>query len=101
MLKPNKLGTKHFLSSADLTKDEIIHIYDLALAFKNKDLNEDIYQRYELYRRETIRMIDIIDASLSINSAKDLEIAGLKQELKTIYNDYTKKKNFWDKFFIY
>ena len=38
MLKPTKLGTKHFLSSADLTKDEILHIYDLASAFKKKDL---------------------------------------------------------------
>ena len=38
MLNPKRLGTKHFLSSADLSKDEIFHIFDLALAFKKNDL---------------------------------------------------------------
>ena len=38
MLKPNKLGTKNFISSADLSKDEILHIFELALAFKKNEL---------------------------------------------------------------
>ena len=38
MYKPNKLGSKHFLSSADLSRDEILHIFELALAFKNNAL---------------------------------------------------------------
>ena len=38
MYKPNKLGTKHFLSSADLSKNEILHIFKLALAFKRNEL---------------------------------------------------------------
>merc|ERR1711907_293170 len=38
MLKPNKLGTDDFLSSSDLSKDEIFHIFELALAFKKNDL---------------------------------------------------------------
>ena len=38
MYKPNKLGTKHFLSSADLSKDEILYIFELALAFKENNL---------------------------------------------------------------
>ncbi len=38
MLNPKRLGTKHFLSSADLSKDEIFRIFDLALAFKKNDL---------------------------------------------------------------
>ena len=38
MLKPNKLGTKDFLSSADLSKDEVLHIFELALAFKKNEL---------------------------------------------------------------
>ncbi len=39
MLKPIKLAKDHFLSSFDLTKDEINHILNLAKDFKNKDLN--------------------------------------------------------------
>tara|TARA_Y100000589_G_scaffold25180_1_gene20834 strand:+ start:214 stop:1137 length:924 start_codon:yes stop_codon:yes gene_type:complete len=39
MLKPIQLGAKHFLSSADLTKEEILHIYNLAFLFKKKDLD--------------------------------------------------------------
>ncbi len=39
MLKPNKLATKNFLSSLDLTSQEIIHILDIAKKFKNKNLN--------------------------------------------------------------
>ena len=39
MLKPNKLAIKNFLSSLDLTSQEIIHILDISKKFKNKDLN--------------------------------------------------------------
>ena len=39
MLKPNKLAIKNFLSSLDLTSQEIIHILDIAKKLKNKDLN--------------------------------------------------------------
>ena len=38
MLKPIKLGTEHFLSSSDLTKEELLYLFDLSLAFKKKDL---------------------------------------------------------------
>ncbi len=41
MLKPNKLANNNFLSSLDLSKDEIFHILDLANNFKNKKLNID------------------------------------------------------------
>ena len=39
MIKPNKLAKNNFLSSLDLSADEIIHILNLARNFKNKDLN--------------------------------------------------------------
>ena len=39
MLKPNKLAKNNFLSSLDLSKDEVIHILELASNFKNKKLN--------------------------------------------------------------
>ncbi len=39
MFKPNKLGTKNFLSSADLSEQEILNIFKLALAFKKKDVD--------------------------------------------------------------
>ena len=39
MLKPIKLANKNFLSSLDLSTDEVIHILKLAQNFKNKDLN--------------------------------------------------------------
>ena len=42
MLKPNKLANKNFLSSLDLSTDEILHILDLANNFKNKKLNIDL-----------------------------------------------------------
>tara|TARA_Y100000589_G_scaffold183186_1_gene173547 strand:+ start:639 stop:1565 length:927 start_codon:yes stop_codon:yes gene_type:complete len=38
MYKPNKLGAKHFLSSSNLSKNEILHIFELALAFKKNAL---------------------------------------------------------------
>ncbi len=41
MLYPNKLASKNFLSSIDLSKDEFLHILDLASSFKSKDLNID------------------------------------------------------------
>ena len=39
MLKSNKLIKKNFLSSLDISSQEIYHILDLAKNFKNKDLN--------------------------------------------------------------
>ncbi len=38
MLKPNKLIKNNFLSSLDITTEEIIHILDLAKNFKNNEL---------------------------------------------------------------
>ncbi len=42
MLKPNKLANNNFLSSLDLSKDELIHILELAKNFKNKKINIDL-----------------------------------------------------------
>ena len=39
MIKPNKLANDNFLSSLDLSTDEIIHILELSKIIKNKDLN--------------------------------------------------------------
>ncbi len=39
MLKPNKLASKNFLSSIDMSKEEILHVLDLAKDFKSNDLN--------------------------------------------------------------
>jgi len=42
MLKPNKLANKNFLSSLDLSTDEILHVLSLAKNFKNKKINIDL-----------------------------------------------------------
>jgi len=42
MLKPNKLAKNNFLSSLDLSTEEIFHILDLANNFKNKKINIDL-----------------------------------------------------------
>jgi len=42
MLKPNKLAKNNFLSSLDLSTDEVLHIIDLANNFKNKKINIDL-----------------------------------------------------------
>lgn len=39
MLKPRKLGNKDFLSSLDISKEEVIHILELAKKFKSEELN--------------------------------------------------------------
>ena len=39
MTKPKKLASKNFLSSLDLSTEEVIHIIELAEKFKNKDIN--------------------------------------------------------------
>ena len=39
MLKPIKLAEKNFLSSLDMTSEEVLLIFELAKNFKNKDLN--------------------------------------------------------------
>ena len=38
MLKPNKLANNNFLSSMDLSTDEVFHILELANNFKNKKI---------------------------------------------------------------
>ncbi len=42
MLKVNKLAKNNFLSSLDLSKQEIVHIIELAMNIKNKDINIDL-----------------------------------------------------------
>ena len=42
MLKPNKLANHNFLSSLDLSTEDIIHIFELATNFKNSDLNIEL-----------------------------------------------------------
>ena len=42
MLKPNKLANNNFLSSLDLSTNEVLHILDLANNFKNKKSNIDL-----------------------------------------------------------
>ncbi len=42
MIKPKELAKNNFLSSLDLSTDEIIYILELAKNFKNKDLNIDL-----------------------------------------------------------
>tara|TARA_B100000941_G_scaffold284680_1_gene255733 strand:+ start:615 stop:1541 length:927 start_codon:yes stop_codon:yes gene_type:complete len=39
MTKPKKLASKNFLSSLDMSTEEVIHIIELAEKFKNKDIN--------------------------------------------------------------
>jgi len=39
MIKPNKLARKNFLSSLDMSTEEVMHVLGLARSFKNKDLN--------------------------------------------------------------
>ena len=39
MLQPRKLAKKNFLSSLDMSTEEVIHILELAQYFKNKDLS--------------------------------------------------------------
>ena len=39
MIKPNKLAKKNFLSSLDMSTEEVNHILELAINFKNKNLN--------------------------------------------------------------
>ncbi|MDC3203565.1 ornithine carbamoyltransferase [Prochlorococcus sp. AH-716-B04] len=45
MIKPIKLANNNFLSSLDLTADEITHILELAKNFKNKKLNTDFNKK--------------------------------------------------------
>ena len=42
MIKPNKLANNNFLSSLDLSTDEVLHILELANNFKNKKLDIDL-----------------------------------------------------------
>ncbi len=39
MIKPNKLANNNFLSSLDMTNQEITHVLEVAKKFKNKELN--------------------------------------------------------------
>ena len=42
MLKPNKLANNNFLSSLDLSSDEVFHILEVANNFKNKKISVDL-----------------------------------------------------------
>ena len=42
MIKPNKLANNNFLSSLDLSTEEVIHILELAKKLKNKDLSFEL-----------------------------------------------------------
>ena len=42
MLKPNKLAKNNFLSSLDVTTDEVFHILELANNFKNKKISVEL-----------------------------------------------------------
>ena len=42
MLKTKKLGTKNFLSSVDVSTEEVDYIIELAQKLKNKNLNIDL-----------------------------------------------------------
>ena len=42
MLKPIKLAKKNFLSSLDISTEELLHILEIAKNFKNKDLNIEL-----------------------------------------------------------
>ena len=42
MLKPIKLSKKNFLSSLDISTEEVYYILELAKNFKNKDLNIEL-----------------------------------------------------------
>ena len=42
MIKPNKLASNNFLSSLDLSTDEVFHILELAKSLKNKNLNIEL-----------------------------------------------------------
>jgi len=42
MLKPQKLAKNNFLSSLDISHEEVIHILELAKYFKNKKINIDL-----------------------------------------------------------
>ena len=45
MLQPNKLANKNFLSSLDLSTNEILHVLELANNFKNKKINFDLNEK--------------------------------------------------------
>ena len=42
MIKPNRIVNNNFLSSLDISKDEVFHLLDLAKNFKNNDLNIEL-----------------------------------------------------------
>ncbi len=42
MIKPIKLANKNFLSSLDITTEEVFHILELAKKFKNKDIDIEL-----------------------------------------------------------
>ena len=42
MIKPNRIVNNNFLSSLDISTDEVSHILDLAKNFKNNDLNIEL-----------------------------------------------------------
>jgi len=61
MLKPNKLANNNFLSSLDLSTDEVLHILDLANNFKNKKINIE----KNTMRIKNVRINNPLDGSLA------------------------------------
>ncbi len=45
MLKPNKLANNNFLSSLDISTEEVFHILELAKNFKNRKINLDLKKK--------------------------------------------------------
>ena len=45
MLKPNKLANKNFLSSLDISTNEVFHVLELAKNFKDKRINIDFKEK--------------------------------------------------------
>ena len=41
-MEPNKLANKNFLSSLDMSQEEVIHTLELAKNFKDKKINIDL-----------------------------------------------------------
>ena len=55
MLKTKKLGTKNFLSSLDISTEEVDYIIELAKKLKNKDLNIDLKDKLQSLISATLK----------------------------------------------
>ena len=57
MIKPNKLVKKDFISSLDMSTEEVNHIIDLATNLKNNDINLD-------YKNKVLGLIFVVILTL-------------------------------------